>query len=266
MSNVDDSVNVLKEMGFSEEQARIALSRPGCSEVDNAAEWLLSNNTSETNQKDPFDKIPTNNAANIALNEEDRKSQIKRLDELRNIKRGEREEREKREQRDREKKRIEDGKAMSVARDQLETKEMKKIVEQRQRDKLEEKLAKERVKAQIEQDRRDRKAKECQNVATSTTVAATTIISKTISTQPKEYLETKIQIRQLDGKPIVQTFKVKETLAAVRLHVQLTRSDKPGMVPKLMTNFPKKVFSDDDYDTPLEKLGLVPSSSLIISP
>jgi len=266
MSNVEDSVNILKEMGFTEEQAKNALSRPGCSEVEHAAEWLFSNNTSETNQKDPSENIPTNNATSVVLNEEDRKSQMKRLEELRNTKRGEREEREEREQRDKEKKRIEDGKAMSLAREELETKEMKKIVEQRKRDKLEEKMAKERVKAQIEQDRRDRKAKECQNVEKSTTAAATTIISKTVGTQPKEYLETKIQIRQLDGKPIVQTFKVKETLASVRLHVQLTRSDRPGMVPKLMTNFPKKVFSEDDYATPLEKLGLVPSSSLIISP
>jgi hypothetical protein len=31
-----------------------------------------------------------------------------------------------------------------------------------------------------------------------------------------------------------------------------------------MTNFPKKVFSDDDYDKPLNMLGLVPAAAVIV--
>lgn len=32
-----------------------------------------------------------------------------------------------------------------------------------------------------------------------------------------------------------------------------------------MTNFPKKVFSEEDYDNSLENLGLVPSSVLMMT-
>ena len=87
----------------------------------------------------------------------------------------------------------------------------------------------------------------------------------TTATPAKDYSETKLQIRQLDGKPIVQTFKAKESLSAVRLYVQLNREDQPGVPPKLMTNFPKKSFLEEDYDKPLDALGLVPSAVLMIS-
>ena len=48
------------------------------------------------------------------------------------------------------------------------------------------------------------------------------------SSAPKDYTETRIQIRQTDGKPLVQTFKVKEPLSAVRLFAELNRKDLPG--------------------------------------
>ena len=38
----------------------------------------------------------------------------------------------------------------------------------------------------------------------------------------------RLQIRQTDGKPLVQTFKAKESLSAVRLYAQLNRKDLPG--------------------------------------
>lgn len=46
---------------------------------------------------------------------------------------------------------------------------------------------------------------------------------------------------------------MKEPLAAVRLFVEMNRTDGNDSF-SLMTNFPKKVFSDDDYDKPLELL------------
>ena len=57
-----------------------------------------------------------------------------------------------------------------------------------------------------------------------------------------------------DGKALTQTFGAKEPLAAVRLFVSQNRPDD-GTPFKLMMNFPKKVFSDDDMDKPLSTLG-----------
>lgn len=204
------------------------------------------------------------------LTEEERQAQLKRAEELRVKKRLEREEREKQEALEREKKRIEDGKQMSAMKQQMQDKEIKKIAEDRVREKKENQLAKERVKAQIEQDKRDRKEREAKargEVPAASPNASQPTPSAAIpsNTPAKDYSETKIQIRQLDGKPIVQTFKSKESLSAVRLYVQLNRQDQPGVTPKLMTNFPKKLFQEEDYDTPLEALGLVPSAVLMIS-
>jgi hypothetical protein len=50
----------------------------------------------------------------------------------------------------------------------------------------------------------------------------------------------------------------------VRLYVELNRKDGGVGLPRLMTSFPKKVFEDEDYEKPLEALGLVPSAVLIV--
>lgn len=53
---------------------------------------------------------------------------------------------------------------------------------------------------------------------------------------------------------MTQTFKAKEQLSAVRLYVDLYRTD--GDIPfNLMTNFPKQVFTDEDMEKPLQELG-----------
>ena len=60
------------------------------------------------------------------------------------------------------------------------------------------------------------------------------------------------------------SFGVKEQLAAVRLYVQMHRTDGVESPVRLQTNFPKKVFVDEDYDNSLENLGLVPSAVLMV--
>lgn len=80
---------------------------------------------------------------------------------------------------------------------------------------------------------------------------------------PANYTDTRIQVRLQNGSALTQTFSVKEQLSVVRLFIQLNQGND---VPfSLMTNFPKKVFTDEDYDKPLEVLGLVPSAVLIVT-
>ena len=43
------------------------------------------------------------------------------------------------------------------------------------------------------------------------------------------------------------------------------RTDGGTGAVKFMTNFPKKVFSDDEYENSLENLGLVPSAVLMVT-
>ena len=58
-----------------------------------------------------------------------------------------------------------------------------------------------------------------------------------------------------NGQALTQTFKAKEPLAAVRLFIEMNRTDSTGQF-SLMTSFPRKVFAGDDYEKPLTELGM----------
>jgi len=263
MSTVADFIEVLKDMGFSEIQAKLALDKTGWSSVERAAEWLFENPT-EIEKSEEKQEFTTEQK----LTENERTTQTQKLEELRSLKRTERDRIEKKAEIEREKKRIEEGKNLLNIKRIQDEKEMKKIVDERRQEKLEEKLAKERVKAQIEQDKKERREKEARERGEANIPAKSTLPApiQPIKSLNKEYIETKIQIRQLDGCKIEQTFKVTETLAAVRLYAQLNRKDSPGTLPKLMTTFPKKLFSEEDYGATLGYLNLVPSACIVICP
>lgn len=198
------------------------------------------------------------------LTEEEKKQQLALLEEKMRKKRFEREEEEKKEALERERIRIRSGKDMSEAQRRMEEMEMKKLVEQRKREKDEERQARERVRAQIEADKAARREKMTGLAATPTSPpVASPPLEPSAPREAKHYTHTKIQFRLLNGSTVVETFDVKEPLSAVRLFVQL----KQGVdVPfKLMTTFPRKVFSEEDFEKPLEVLGLVPSAVLVVS-
>jgi UBX domain-containing protein 1/4 len=90
--------------------------------------------------------------------------------------------------------------------------------------------------------------------------------SSTETVAKKDYSECKIQVRQTDGKSMVHVFKANEQLAAVRLWIEMNRTDcSDGSKFQLMQTFPKKVYTDDDMSKNLTELGLTPASSLVIT-
>ncbi|EDV50413.1 UBX domain-containing protein 1 [Drosophila erecta] len=203
-----------------------------------------------------------------ALTEEEKKAQLALIEEKLKQKRIEREEREKTEALQREKNRIKSGKDMTEAKRRMEELEMKKIVEQRKREKDEEKAARDRVRAQIEADKAARKAreqKELGNTEPAPSVSSTTVSSPPagVKSPPRDYTETRIQVRLQDGSTLQETFNVKEQLSAVRVFIQMkTGIESPF---SLMTTFPRKLFAEDDYEKPLEVLGLVPSAVITMT-
>ena len=64
------------------------------------------------------------------------------------------------------------------------------------------------------------------------------------------------QIRLTNGQTLTQSFGSKEKLSAVRLFIEINRTDAPGPF-SLMTNFPKKIFMEEDYEAPLNALGIL---------
>ncbi|XP_072938531.1 UBX domain-containing protein 1-B [Epargyreus clarus] len=201
------------------------------------------------------------------LTEEEKKAQLALLEERMKQKRKEREEREKAEALERERLRIKSGKDMQDARLRLQEQEMQKLVEQRRREKIEDQKARERVRAQIEADKQARKlAASGQKPPTPEPVAAPVPQPSATSAPKVSYDQARIQLRLPDGKSLTHTFGAKEQLAAVRLFLEMN-SQEFGQHPniKLMTTFPKKIFTSDDYDKPLESLGLVPSAVIMVS-
>lgn len=199
------------------------------------------------------------------LTEEEKLAQKAKLEEIMKQKRKEREEREKMEALEREKNRIRSGKEMIEAKKKQEDMEMKKLLELRKREKEEERIARQRVRDQIEQDKLARKARaqaDAAKVPVATIPSPQTTVTTT--TGPKNYTEARLQIRLTNGSALTFTFGAKEPLSAVRLWVEMNRTDEQGPF-SLMTSFPRKVFTEDDYDKPLDVLGLAPSAVIIVT-
>jgi len=147
------------------------------------------------------------------LTEEEKKEQMKKLEERLKEKRREREAKEKEEENEREKIRIRSGKEITAAKKKyiyfnnlflvfyitrfnfyrLEDENIKKIMDERKREKQEEKIARDRVKAQIEADKLARKKLFGQMSGEEPKqVLPVAVLSP--QKQVKDYSETKLQV------------------------------------------------------------------------
>jgi len=205
------------------------------------------------------------------LTEEEKREKVRKLEEKIKLRRMTKEAEEKREQIEKEKARRRTGQEIIESKKRLEDEEMKRIAEQRRKEKMEEKLARQRVLEQIERDKEARKIKF--GMAAASSAEPPTLPSRSPVVPPmagsdsdaakKEYTHSKLQIRLTNGEILTQSFGSKEELAAVRVFIQMNRTDGSGPF-NLMTSFPKKLFTEEDMEKPLYQLGLVPSAVLIL--
>ena len=228
-------------------------------------EWLLNHPDDDGDEDDDEPEVVEEVTPKAPLTAEEKAAKLAALEERRVQKRLEREEREKQEELEKEKRRVQEGKGLSKLRQELNDQEIKKMAEERRREKQEAADAKRKVLEQIEADKRARQMeREAAKRGTAPPTPAAPVPSQE-SVPKKNYDETKIQVRLLDGQKLEQTFKSKEPLSAVRVFVQMNRPASDGTVVKLMTSFPRKVFTEEDYEKPLEVLGLCPSAVVIQS-
>ena len=71
---------------------------------------------------------------------------------------------------------------------------------------------------------------------------------------PSPASRRRVQIWLTDGAALTSQFAAKEALAAVRLYVQMNRTDGQSDFT-LGTAFPRRVFTPEDYERPLDSLG-----------
>lgn len=198
------------------------------------------------------------------LTEEQKKQKLVELEEKMKARRRAKAEEEEKEAREKEKRRIEMGKNVAEIRRKQQEDEIKKLAEEKRREKLEDKMARQRVKEMIEADKEARRNK----LAAAKGEAPPEAAPVTAAAPPaakKVYDESRIQFRLPSGPPLVQTFKAKEPLSAVKLWLSLNSPPSdPTVTVTLATTFPRKVFTEDDMQKPLDVLGLVPSSALMV--
>uniref|UniRef100_A0A3P8Q3U4 UBX domain-containing protein n=1 Tax=Astatotilapia calliptera TaxID=8154 RepID=A0A3P8Q3U4_ASTCA len=291
----------LLEMGFDRNRAEKAVANTGNQGIEQAMDWLMEHendpdidepyvppagnilggeaqsqpstaDSSEGIAGGDIGYIETEDGVKRPMTEEEKNEQVKRLEELMRVKQAERRERERAEEVEREKQRRKQGQELQQMRQKLQDDEMKKIAEQRQREKMEDKMARQRVKEKIARDREER-AQKFGGIAPSSTTASShpgqpSPSSPTSQGPPptkKEYDESRIQVRLLDGSTITTVFKAQEPLAAVRVYVQMNGNTPEGQDFTLLSPYPRHVYTELDMEKPLKELGLVPSAVLVVA-
>ncbi|XP_075555696.1 UBX domain-containing protein 1-A-like isoform X2 [Dermacentor variabilis] len=284
-------ISILEEMGFSTERAKKAVEVCGDQNVEAAMEWLLAHADEPMDTADPAEPVPRapapqpqagSAAAESVSHTAEHKDQAgeaskesvseaaaaksfkcDELEEKIRQRRLEREEKEKKEAIEREKERRKFGQEIATTRQKIEEQEMLKLAEEKKREKMEAMLAKKKVLEDIERDKLERREKF--NMGGPPPPSVVKPAAPVAPLEPKkEYDQCKLQVRLTNGQTLTQTFGAHEELAAVRLYVELNRTD--GDFPfTLMTSFPRKVFTEEDYNKPLSALGLVPSAVVILT-
>jgi len=294
-----DGVKMLTDMGFLPNRAEKAWAVMGSRGVQAAMDWLLEHNE-DPDIDEPY-KPPQGNvlgatpASDVPPNEptpmeqesapaapakpqltpEEKMEQTRKLQERINQKRLEKEEEERKRKIELEKKRRDEGKTLTQIKADLELQEAKKMAAERKREKREDALARQRVRDQIALDRADKKAKLAKerqmrdNPSGATPAASTPVTTPTTvaSSTPSSVSHThaKLQIRLPNGSRMVETFTATEQLSAVRLYIEMNRTDGlNGTDFNLMTTFPRKVFTDDEYNSQLSTLGLTPTCCIVV--
>ncbi|KAG7230407.1 hypothetical protein INR49_024513 [Caranx melampygus] len=279
----------LLEMGFDRNRAEKAVASTGNQGIEQAMDWLMEHENdpdidepyvppvgnivgegadSQSNAEEPtlantaeggdiiYDEDNPN--ARRPMTEEEKREQVKRLEELMRVKQAERRERERAEEVEREKQRRRQGQELQQIRQKLQDDDMKKLAEMRRREKMEDKIARQRVKDKIARDREERAQKVTLEVEDPQaqlhhpTYPAQPLITHQPRPPPtkKEYDESRIQVRLLDGSTITTVFKAQEPLAAVRVYVQMNGNTPEGQDFTLLSPYPRHVYTELDMEKP----------------
>jgi len=220
-----------------------------------------------THQADHEFAEHTEDIQNYQLTPEERALQKKKLDERIQEIRKKKAEDEAKKEIEREISRRESGKTNTAALEKWKEDAAKREAEKIKREKEEDAKAKARIKAKIEQDRLERFGKKPAAGAaapTPTPVAKPAAVAPTPVGPPKEYTDSTIQVRLLDGTTIKGTFPIDAKL--IDVHTFLTKNTSQSGKFTLSNTYPRKIYTHDELKSiSLKDAGLVPNGTLLVS-
>lgn len=197
--------------------------------------------------------------------EAEKQEKIQKAMKLIEQKRIERVQEEKRLEKEREIQRRKEGLTLLEFKAMMEDQEMKQIKEDRLKEKTQAKADRQRVLDQIEQDKKERAARfGNQSSPTEPKPTAPTPASTSPSTAAPN--SARIQFKKPDGQSEIVTFDSDMLFADVHLFVK--NDILHGSVKEftIVTAFPRREFSEADFDKTLLHLKLTPASVLLIIP
>merc|ERR1712158_158392 len=83
MPTIEETINTLKDMGFSEERAKKALNKTGWSGVESAMEWLLNHPEGEGDEDEDEEMQAEPEVPKVPLTPEEKAQKIIEMEELR---------------------------------------------------------------------------------------------------------------------------------------------------------------------------------------
>ncbi|KAI7904310.1 uncharacterized protein BX663DRAFT_338558 [Cokeromyces recurvatus] len=206
---------------------------------------------------------------------EDKKAELQRqLEKVRK----ERAEREQREAKEKEIKRRQEAKMMQEAKQLQQDKETQIYLAKLKKERQEEEAHRKKVREQIARDRAEKMAKrnierqQHQNSFPFDSNNAEKVINNRNRLSSSH---SNLSIRQLDGSNIRHQFEenghllfllATATLLSVKEWIDTYRTDEPKRPYKLSSQFPTRLFTEEDHDTTLKELNLCPSATIIMKP
>ena len=257
--NIDQALlKQMLEMGFPQVRAEKALILTGNKSLEPAMEWCFEH-ADDADIDEPLAVVSESGKPKPVLSEEERKA---RANEALLKARKRREEEDLKASHERERNRIRSGKEVAEAKRKHEENERKRAVEAKRKEKREAALEKKRVQELVAADRAARREKFGKKPSQPAPP------QEPVQTEPKAAAPPaggKLQLRFSDGTRAERHFEPENTLGDV---VDAVLEEKPGTSKagvRLATMYPRRTFEQDEYDSTLVDLKLLPRGVLNVT-
>lgn len=252
---------MVDEMGFPKVRAEKSLILTGNKSLEAAVDWCFEH-ADDPDIDQPLQIVTPEGAPKPKMSPEEAK---KKAEDLYARARAKREAEEKREAIEREKSRIKSGKEVTSARVKLEEEARKRAVEERRKQRREELAERQRVRDMLQADKEHRRQRF--NMPGPPPPAQPQVQAPRPPQNPPMNMTSaggKIQFRLPDGARVEGEFGANQTMSDL---VTFLASHKPELATRTITfsqQYPRRVYSQADFQTSLSELGLLPRGALSV--